>query len=240
MSNRAFFAAAAGLLALLGPSAQSSCGQSFYLRHRPANRLDGRPAPARPSPKANRTPPAEDEGAEPVRPKLRIANAEALARGRQFLEYGDARFRRQEFSDAYQRYRKAAEAAPNLADAYFRQGFAQAALGRYLPAVNSIKRGMAIEPGWPASKFRLSQLYGDNRAAKHMHLEQLALTAEKEPEKAELMFLLGVELFFDGQPARAKTFLDRSAELGLQGEFVHGFLDVAARDARRQRSPGTP
>ncbi|HEV3344997.1 MAG TPA: tetratricopeptide repeat protein [Pirellulales bacterium] len=228
MSNRALLAAAAGLLTVVGSSHVSA--QSFYLRHRPANRLDGSPVTVRPLSSAKAMPTDdEDDRPGPVRAKVRIANSQALARGRQFLEYGDARFRKQEFSEALQRYRKAAEAAPNLADAYFRQGLAQAALGRYQPAVNSFKRGLAIEPDWPGGEFRLRQLYGDSLAAKQMHLEQLALAAEKQPENAELMFLLGVELFFDGQPARARTFLERSAELGLEGEVVHGFLDVAAR-----------
>jgi tetratricopeptide (TPR) repeat protein len=176
----------------------------------------------------------EDDRARPVPPRVRIANAEALARGRQFLEYGDARFRKQEFSDALQRYRKAAEAAPNLADAYFRQGLAQAALGRYRPAVESLKRGLGIEPDWPGGEFRLGQLYGDSLAAKQMHLEQLALAAEKEPENAELMFLLGAQLLLDGRPAGARTFLERSAELGLEGKLVRPFLEASSREARRR------
>jgi tetratricopeptide (TPR) repeat protein len=215
--------AAAGLVIVLDSSHVAA--QSFYLRHRPKNRVDGHPSV---------TAPADKERPAPDRPKLRIANAESVARGRQFLEYGDARFRRQEFSEAFQRYRKAADAAPNLAEAYFRQGLAQAALGRYQPAVSSIKRGMAIAPDWPAGEFRLSQLYGDSRAAKQTHLEQLAIAAEQQAEKAELLFLLGVELFLDGQPVRAKTFLERSTELGLEQKVVGPFLDAATRQVRRQ------
>lgn len=100
------------------------------------------------------TPGLEDD-TDAAQPKVRVANAEAMARARQFIEYGDARFRQQQFTDAYQRYRKAAESAPNLADAYFRQAFAQAALGRYRPAVNSIRRGLALEPEWATKPLRL-------------------------------------------------------------------------------------
>ncbi|HWB07779.1 MAG TPA: hypothetical protein VG826_00945 [Pirellulales bacterium] len=239
MWNRPLFAAAAGLLTVLGSSPATA--QSFYLRHRPANRPDGRPSAASPAPiprtlsQENATSPdEEDERPQPLSLKLRVANAPSLARGRQFLEYGDARFRRQEFSEAFQRYRKAAEAAPNLADAYFRQALAQAALGRFRPAVNSIKRGMAIAPNWPSGEFRLGQLYGDSLAAKQTHFEQLALAAEKEPENSELLFLLGVEILLDGQPARAGTFLERAGELGLDSELVGPFLAVASQQARRR------
>ena len=241
MWNRALLVAAAGVVIIAHSSHVSA--QSFYLRHRPANRAGGSPSATAPAAIAGpssrgSTTSRGDEEPEAARPRPRIANAQSLARGRQFLEYGDARFRRQEFTEAFQRYRKAAEAAPNLADAYFRQALAQAALGRYLPAVSSIKRGMAIAPDWPAGDFRLSQLYGDSRAAKQVHLEQLAIAAEQQPEKAELMFLLGVELFFDDQPARAKTFLQRSAELGLERAVVDPFLEAASRRARRQPAGG--
>ncbi|MGH7136301.1 MAG: hypothetical protein ACREHD_11215 [Pirellulales bacterium] len=180
------------------------------------------------------TPGLEDDTDEPAKPKVRIANAEATARARQFIEYGDARFRQQQFADAYQRYRKAAESAPNLADAYFRQAFAQAALGRYRSAVNSIRRGLALQPEWAKTPLRLEQLYDRNRAAKETHLERLALAAGDAPESGELMFLLGVELLCDNQPDRARTFLLRAAELGLEKKIVQGFLDAAVRQSKRK------
>ena len=199
----------------------------------------GLPPPVAPAdvyfgPPALALPDVADEDDAPARPKVRVANAEATARARQFIDYGDARFHRQEFSEAYQRYRKAAEAAPDLADAYFREGFAQSALGRYLPAVKSIRRGLALKTDWATSEFNLSHLYHGNRAAKELHFEQLATAADKQPESAELMFLLGVELFFDGQPVRAHTFLHRAADLGFDAELLRGFLDAAARQKHRR------
>jgi Flp pilus assembly protein TadD len=201
------------------------------------SRGDG-PVAILPSPDANssetRPAPELDDDGDTAAPKVRVANAEATARARQFIEYGDARFQHQQFADAYQRYRKAADSAPNLADAYFRQAFAQAALGRYRPAVNSIRRGLMLEPGWANTAFRLKQLYQRNQAAKETHFERLALTAENEPESAELMFLLGVELLLDDQPERAGTFLERAAELGLERKVVQPFLHVARRRSQRK------
>ncbi len=178
--------------------------------------------------------PAIDEDEPPAPRKIRAANSAAMARARQFIEYGDARFQQQEFSEAYQRYRKAADAAPNLADAYFRQAFAQSALGRYMPAVKSIRRGLALQPDWPKADFELDLLYQGNRAAKQMHFERLASAAEKEPDDADKMFLLGVELFFDRQSDRAHTFIQAAGDLGLDGELVRGFIEAAAPQSKRR------
>lgn len=174
-----------------------------------------------------------DNDAELQPPRLRVANARSTARAQQFIDYGDASFRRQEFARAYDRYRKAAESAPNLAEAYFRQALAQSAIGQFLPAVKTIRRGLAIDAGWARSPFRLEQLY-PNRAAKEAHFERLALTAGDLPESAELFFLLGVELYFDGQHVRAATFLERAAELGLEEKLWRGFVDSAVRRTQRQ------
>lgn len=165
-------------------------------------------------------------------PAVRIANAESLSRAHRFIDYGDARFRHQEFSGAYQRYCKAAEAAPNLADAYFRKGLAQAALGRYESAVQAIERGLSLDRDWPQSDFRLEHLYGDNVAAKQAQLEQLATAAEKQAENADLMFLLGVELYLDRRPKQAATFLKRAAEIGTDERYLRPFLDSAERAIR--------
>lgn len=98
----------------------------------------------------------DDDQDEPApRPTVRPASAAATARARRFVAFGDERFREQEFSLAYQRYKKAAQAAPDLADAYFRQGLAQIALGHYPSAAAAIKRGLLFQPRWAGSDFRL-------------------------------------------------------------------------------------
>lgn len=173
--------------------------------------------------------PAPDE-----KPRVRVANAEATARARKFVEYGYARFRQQQFSDAYQHYRKAAGAAPNLPEAHFRAALAQVALGRYEPAMKSVRRAALLDADWPKSTVRLSQLYGDNRAAKQMHLEQLATAAEKGLDNKDLMFLLAVELFCDDQPARAKLFFKRAGQLGIEPSLVTAFLDANPNEHNAQ------
>lgn len=179
---------------------------------------------------------ADDEEEDEVapRPHVRRANAAATARAREFLQIGDERFSAQQYLLAYQRYKKAAQAAPDLADAYLRQGLAQIALGRYAPAAECVKRGLALEPCLSGSKLRLDQLYGENRLAKTNHLERLAEAASNDPGNADLIFLVGIELFFDGQTARARPFFERAVDLGEDaGSLKHFLRSGAKRDRRR-------
>ncbi len=142
-----------------------------------------------------------------------------------FIGYGDAHFGNQKYAGANQRYRKATGAAPQLADAWFRQAFALAAMDRHELAVRAIKRGLKLEPDWAKSDFRLGELFGGNEPAKTAHVDALAKASEENPNDADLLFLLGVHLHFDGKPQRAAPFFQRAKQL-LGGDDVHlkGFL----------------
>ncbi|HEV7223415.1 MAG TPA: tetratricopeptide repeat protein [Pirellulales bacterium] len=169
---------------------------------------------------------ADGESKHAERPKIRVSNAESVARARRFIAFGDGRFHTQEFSDAYQRYKKAAAAAPDLAEAHFRQGFSLLAMGRYASAAKAIKHGLTLEPDWAASNFRSDDLYGNNRLAKVAHLERLASAATEHPRSADLMFLLGIALYCDRQPERSRLFFQRAGELGAERAAIAGFLKV--------------
>jgi tetratricopeptide (TPR) repeat protein len=155
----------------------------------------------------------------------RGAHPQALARAWKFIGFGDAHFGNQKYAQALERYRKAARAAPQLADAYFRQGLVQTALGRYAAAVKAIRRGLALEPKWPQSGFQLDELYDENAAAKDAHLEVLAKAAAENPQDADLLFLVGVYLHFDRQAERAAPFFQRAAQLaGAEAGHIRAFL----------------
>lgn len=167
-----------------------------------------------------------DEDADEERLNLRATNPESIALGWRFIGFGDAHFGSQKYADAYQRYKKAAQAAPTLAAAYFRQGYALMALGRYELAAKALKRGLAMEPGWARSNFRNDEVYGDNLTAKAAHRNALAQAATDQPHSADLPFLLGVYLYFDGQPDLAAPFFQRAAELaGGDNAHLRGFLE---------------
>ncbi|MHC4176388.1 MAG: tetratricopeptide repeat protein [Planctomycetota bacterium] len=153
-------------------------------------------------------------------PQLRGTNPQAVALAWKFIGFGDAHFADQKYTDALQRYRKALQAAPQLAEGYFRQGYALAAMARYELAAKALKRGLALDPAWPTSGFHNDELYGRDQAAKNVQMDALAKAADGQPHDADLMFLLGVYLHFDGQPARAAVFFGRAAQL-VGGDDAH-------------------
>jgi hypothetical protein len=173
-----------------------------------------------------REPDNEGQNADSPAAKVleRGTNAKALATAKKYIGYGDALFAKGNWLAANERYRRAAENAPQLADAYFRQGFALAATGRYELAVAAFKRGLKLNSKWPESPFRLRQLYGDDVAAQTAHLNAIAKAAEKSPQDPTPLFLVGVYLYFDGQTNRAEAFFHRALELaGDDADHIRPF-----------------
>jgi tetratricopeptide (TPR) repeat protein len=167
----------------------------------------------------------------PAEPQVRVSNAEARARAWRFIGFGDTHFSAQRFRDANQRYRSAAEAAPDLVEAHFRQAQALVATGQFDLAARTFKRGMALGPGWPQADFSLTELYGENRLAKTSHLERLALAAEAEPENADLLLVVGMQLYFDGQQERAAPFFRQAAtQLADAGLHLDKLIAAPAAD----------
>ncbi|HWB00615.1 MAG TPA: hypothetical protein VG713_19110 [Pirellulales bacterium] len=143
-------------------------------------------------------------------PAVRASNRTSQQRAQQLVAIGDNYFRKQNYSSAFQRYKDAAASAPDVADSYFREGLALAALGRWELAAKALKRGLELDARWPSSNFRLVQIYGDNKLAKTAQWEALAKQATEKPNDPDPLFLLGVQLFFDGQRDRARAFFEQA------------------------------
>ncbi|HEY2893112.1 MAG TPA: tetratricopeptide repeat protein, partial [Pirellulales bacterium] len=146
-----------------------------------------------PAPAANNQGPAEPRG------KPHATNAEQKAKAGKFLGFGDTNFANQKYGPAIDRYKLAAQVAPDLPDTYLRQGHALVALGQYDSAVKAFKRGLRIRADWNDSPFRLDQLYGPDQIAKTSHIETLAKAVEGNPLDSTLLWALGMQLYFDGQ-----------------------------------------
>jgi hypothetical protein len=167
----------------------------------------------------------DDEAPEPKKGAQRGTNAHALAMAWRYIGFGDARFAEQRYSEASQRYHTASGDAPQLADAWFRQGFAFIAEGRYDQAAIAMKRGLKLNPNWAKSDFNLKDLYGPDVLAKKAHRDVLAEAAEARPNDPDLLFLLGVHLYFDGQADRAAAFFNRANEIaGPNAEHLRAFV----------------
>ena len=159
-------------------------------------------------------PPAADRQARDDRqPRVRVANAESRARAWRFIGIGDRYFAEQKFHSAVERYKSAAEAAPDLADAYFRQGHALVGMRRYDLAARHYRRGLTLDPQWPDSGFRLEELYDGANIAKTGHQEQIARAATDDPNNPDLLFVLAVHLHFDGEQQRALPLFQRVFDL---------------------------
>ncbi len=165
------------------------------------------------------------QGAAPAQPAAAAQNP-AMVGGaahdlaRRFIGFGDAYFQKQKYVDANQRYRRATEIAPQLDEAHFRYGFSLLAMARYDLAAKAFKRGLALDPDWPKSGFRLRDLYGQNHLARKSHLDAVADASNKSPADADLLFLVGLLLHVDGQQARARPILQRAIQLA-GGDDAH-------------------
>jgi len=141
------------------------------------------------------------------------SNADTRARAARYVAQGDRLFGEQQTYLALMQYRQATKAAGDVADSYFRQGFALLALGKYDEAVDIFKSGLAIDKNYFADDFRLDDVYQDNLIAKNAHIDALAKATLSDADNADLMFLVGAFLHFDGETARSVKFLMKANDL---------------------------
>ncbi|QDU87451.1 Tetratricopeptide repeat protein [Pirellulimonas nuda] len=145
-----------------------------------------------------------------------------LERAWRSIDQGDDLLQRGRLRDAAARYRRAVSAADTLADAHFRQGLAEAALGLHDRAAETIRGGLRLDPKWPASDFQLSQFMPAD--VQQTVEEQLEERLADRPNDAEAMFLLGVFQHFGGDRAGAEPLFERAAKLTGGGWHATLFL----------------
>jgi hypothetical protein len=163
-------------------------------------------------------------GAKPI---IRLTNTESRRKAEKYLADGDALFRAQNFHSALQRYKLASNTAPDMAEAFWRQGHAMIATSNFELAGGAFKRAIALSDDTDRRGFQLSDLYGSAVLAKNGHLEALAANALEHSGSSDPYFLLGVFLTYDGQRERAEKFFDRAADLaGISGGHIAAFEPV--------------
>lgn len=167
---------------------------------------------------------AARQDADPPARKPAAGGGMALEIAWKFITFGDAHFGNQKYNDALDRYRRAARECPTLADAWFREGFALAALGRYDQAAKAMRRGLEEKPDWVDSNFRLSELYGDNGDDKKTLLDKMIKASEAEPTNADLAYVVGVHLYCDGRVDQSAPFFHRAAQILNSDADVKPFL----------------
>jgi tetratricopeptide (TPR) repeat protein len=155
----------------------------------------------------------------------RVSNVESRRKAERMLNDGDELFRAQNFHSALQKYKLAGSTAPDLAEAFWRQGHALVATHNYDLATTAFKRAVALTEDLGRGGFRLSDLYGGAAITKNQHLESLAEWATNRRNSSDPYFLLGLFLEYDGQPARAEKFFQKASDIaGISGGHIAVFL----------------
>ena len=155
----------------------------------------------------------------------KLSNPTARARAWKFVEYGDRHFKRGDYRKAAERYRKAESQASEIADIYFRQGFAEMGAERYPDAVAAISKGLELKPDWPNSGFVLEELYPTAEAKREV-FRQLHSHVAQNPNDADAQYMLAVLQHFDGQSEAAELRFRRVVDLVGVGTRARAFLPL--------------
>ncbi len=162
----------------------------------------------------------------PIMSKRRTFSPAAKAKADEYIADGDAQFAKQKYTSAVQRYQAAARVAPDLADPYFRQGFALIARGDYRGAVNAFRMGLKLRSEWNNCDFRLDTIYAGGALDKAN--QRLAQRMSKDPLDPDLLLAMGMQLFFDGQRNRSAIYLSQAAQLNaIDPRLLDNFLSHA-------------
>ncbi len=140
------------------------------------------------------------------------------------VEAGRDAFAKGEYGVALDHFRHATARQPDEAANWFLLAQVQFAIGKYDEAVASIDAGMMRNPEWPKSRFQSREIYGNNRAVFDVHLQNLRDSLAADPEDPRLLFLLGVELWFDGKQDEARTFFEKAARSAKDSALAQAFL----------------
>ncbi|MBM3997663.1 MAG: tetratricopeptide repeat protein [Planctomycetes bacterium] len=168
---------------------------------------------------------AADQGAEPFRFAPR--KAEPPPDGTKLEELGVAAFRAGEFGTALLRFRQAGDADAPAPRAWFLQGQALIAVGKYRDAVDAIQKGLAENRKWPSSGFNPKvELFANNLDAWTEQRQQLEQTQARNPKNADYLFLLGYLAWFDGNRDAAIGYFRRARDLGGEPRWTDMFLKI--------------
>ncbi len=154
-----------------------------------------------------------------------------------FQAQGDEAFRKQDFQEAYDRYKQATLTAKDNGARGMRMGYTLVAIGQYSRAVEYFKRGLFIDPALAITGPPPAELYGDNNLAWASHLSKVTEWVRQDIRDYERVFLLGTLLFFDGD-TRAREMLEKAYQLsGGREEAVVTLLNPPKIESVKEVAP---
>lgn len=141
-----------------------------------------------------------------------------------YIALGDELFAKGEFTAALRQYRRASDAASDLASAYFRQGIAYVAANRSDFAAMAFRRGLGLDPRWTETRFDLASLCGNASAEFDDHAKAMRERAEGRKGDSDAYFTLGVIHFLRNDDPAAEAYFDAVYHLGgKNAAFLQGF-----------------
>jgi hypothetical protein len=152
----------------------------------------------------------------PVIPSERVQSDRAVDAGRKA-------FAKQEYGRALELFRRAAVLTPKEPSIYFQIAQAQFALGKYHPATEAIRSGIAVRPDWSSARYSVRDLYDLRPTLFDEQMKNLLATAEKFPNDPALQFLIGHQLWFDDRAGDARPFLKKADEMGKGESLAKAF-----------------
>lgn len=172
----------------------------------------------------------------PPQPQFDPNKFERHARARRLISQGETHFAAQRYTDAQRVFRQASRVGSDLAVAQFRYGQVLIAMGRYAAASEAFQLGIDLDPDWYLSDFRFETLYDGNQLAYQSHGNDLMKAANDNPDDGDVMFLVGLWLYFGNDPQRADRYFERAHQLGINGRLMAGFREVLAERALNRRA----
>lgn len=164
---------------------------------------------------------------------IKPSNAEAKRKSLRYQSQGDEYFVKMNYLQAYARYKQACAAAPDRPEPRFRLAVTLAALGRFGPASDEIKRLVRLDPQWPAHGDRLDDLFGvEHNLSKNSMLQRTAEWVREDVRDPDRLYLMGVLLHFNEDVEKARKFFETASLLSDSPGYVRVFLDAPARPAK--------
>ncbi len=179
-----------------------------------------------------------DPGAEPKQPKKEAGPPPDFPRPPEplpdprdetarLIELGLLAFQAGEYGHAAQRFRQAAALEPMQTRPLFLLAQAEFAMGKYRDAVETIQAGVKLDKQWPRYVFQPRlDLYKGRDAEFNEHMKRLTDAAAANPQSGTLLFLVGHQLWFDGQRKDGLALMQRARPLVRDTFAIDAFLAI--------------
>lgn len=143
------------------------------------------------------------------------------------VRLAQAAFAAEEYGRAVERLDEAIKAQPKEPLPRFLLAQVRFARGEYAEAVAAVRDGLALAPDWPATDFTPKPLYAGAPARFDEQLKDLRRAAADRPDDVTVQFLLGYQLWFNGERGEATRLFRRLAPAVKERNLIDAFLDVA-------------